>query len=153
MTETPRRAALAFILITVTLDMLALGVIVPVLPRLVVDFVGGDTARGAAIYGLFVFVQTIRHREDFLVDEAPAAYKLPELTAPDEFFGGQVTIDVFGPAAQKIPIAYESQYDGVLREPFVAELSNVETKGKDPETAWKDAVTASKQAGERVGVS
>jgi len=49
----PRRAALAFILITVTLDMLALGVIVPVLPRLVVDFVGGDTARGAEIYGLF----------------------------------------------------------------------------------------------------
>ena len=49
----PRRAALAFILITVTLDMLALGVIVPVLPRLVVDFVGGDTVRGAEIYGLF----------------------------------------------------------------------------------------------------
>ena len=49
----PRRAALAFILITVTLDMLALGVIVPVLPRLVVDFVGGDAARGAEIYGLF----------------------------------------------------------------------------------------------------
>jgi DHA1 family tetracycline resistance protein-like MFS transporter len=52
-TTSPRRAALAFILITVTLDMLALGVIVPVLPRLVVDFVGGDTARGAEIYGLF----------------------------------------------------------------------------------------------------
>ncbi len=49
----PRRAALAFILITVALDMLALGVIVPVLPRLVVDFVGGDTVRGAEIYGLF----------------------------------------------------------------------------------------------------
>ena len=48
-TAAPRRAALAFILITVTLDMLALGVIVPVLPRLVVDFVGGDAARGAAI--------------------------------------------------------------------------------------------------------
>jgi DHA1 family tetracycline resistance protein-like MFS transporter len=52
-TAAPRRAALAFILITVTLDMLALGVIVPVLPRLVVDFAGGDTARGAEIYGLF----------------------------------------------------------------------------------------------------
>ena len=52
-TAAPRRAALAFILITVTLDMLALGVIVPVLPRLVVDFAGGDTARGAEIYGVF----------------------------------------------------------------------------------------------------
>ena len=88
-----------------------------------------------------------------LFPSAPAAYKLPALTAPDEFFGGQVTIDVFGPAAQKIPVAFESEYDGVLREPFAAELSNVETKGKDPEAAWTDAVAAAKQAGERAGVS
>jgi DHA1 family tetracycline resistance protein-like MFS transporter len=50
---TPRRAALAFIFITVVLDMLALGMIVPVLPKLVEDFVGGNTARAAEIYGLF----------------------------------------------------------------------------------------------------
>ncbi len=48
-----RRAALVFIFITVVLDMLALGIIVPVLPKLVVDFEGGDTARGAEVYGLF----------------------------------------------------------------------------------------------------
>lgn len=52
-TPAPGRAALAFILITVTLDMLALGVIIPVLPKLVVNFLGGDSARGAEIYGLF----------------------------------------------------------------------------------------------------
>ena len=51
--DTPRRAALAFIFITVVLDMLALGMIVPVLPKLVEDFVGGNTARAAEIYGLF----------------------------------------------------------------------------------------------------
>src|SRR5260370_39350128 len=50
---TPRRAALTFIFITVVLDMLALGMIVPVLPQLVEDFVGGNTARAAEIYGLF----------------------------------------------------------------------------------------------------
>ncbi len=50
---TPRRAALSFIFITVVLDMLALGMIVPVLPKLVEDFVGGNTARAAEIYGLF----------------------------------------------------------------------------------------------------
>ncbi|MGA9722416.1 MAG: TCR/Tet family MFS transporter [Candidatus Binatus sp.] len=50
---TPRRAALNFIFITVVLDMLALGMIVPVLPKLVEDFVGGNTARAAEIYGLF----------------------------------------------------------------------------------------------------
>jgi len=51
--RTPRRAALVFIFVTVVLDMLALGMIVPVLPNLVVHFLGGDTARAAAIYGLF----------------------------------------------------------------------------------------------------
>ncbi|GLI00796.1 ABC transporter substrate-binding protein [Phytohabitans aurantiacus] len=88
-----------------------------------------------------------------LFPAAPAAYKMSALTSPDEFFGGQVTIDVLGAAAEKIPIAYESEYDSVLREPFAAELSNVETKGKDPEAAWNDAVSAAKKAGERVGVS
>jgi MFS transporter, DHA1 family, tetracycline resistance protein len=47
------RAALAFVFVTVMLDMLALGMIVPVLPRLVVDFLDGDTARAAEIFGLF----------------------------------------------------------------------------------------------------
>src|SRR5260370_125651 len=48
-----RRAALNFIFITVLLDMLALGIIVPVLPKLVVDFLRGDTARAAEFIGLF----------------------------------------------------------------------------------------------------
>jgi DHA1 family tetracycline resistance protein-like MFS transporter len=50
------RAAFAFIFITVCLDMLALGVVVPVLPRLVVQFEGGDVARAASVTGLFGFV-------------------------------------------------------------------------------------------------
>ncbi|HET9013549.1 MAG TPA: TCR/Tet family MFS transporter, partial [Gemmatimonadaceae bacterium] len=37
----------------VVLDVLALGIIVPVLPALVVEFLGGDTARAAETYGLF----------------------------------------------------------------------------------------------------
>lgn len=47
------RAAVAFIFVTIALDMLALGLIVPVLPRLVADFNGGDTARAAHTLGLF----------------------------------------------------------------------------------------------------
>ena len=50
---TPHRAAFVFIFITVLLDMLALGIIIPVLPTLVVGFLGGDTARSAEILGLF----------------------------------------------------------------------------------------------------
>lgn len=48
-----RGTTLAFIFVTVVLDMLALGVIVPVLPKLVEDFVHGNTSRAAQIYGLF----------------------------------------------------------------------------------------------------
>ena len=48
-----RRAALAFIFVTVLLDILALGVIIPVLPHLIQDFVAGDAARAAEYIGLF----------------------------------------------------------------------------------------------------
>ena len=53
-TESKRqRAALPFIFVTVLIDMLAFGMIIPVLPVLVQDFAGGSAARGAEIYGLF----------------------------------------------------------------------------------------------------
>ena len=49
-------AAFAFIFATVALDMLALGVIVPVLPKLIVEFEHGDIATAASQNGLFFFV-------------------------------------------------------------------------------------------------
>ncbi len=48
----PRRAAVFFILVTVMLDVLSFGIIIPVLPKLVEQFMSGDTARAAEIYGL-----------------------------------------------------------------------------------------------------
>jgi DHA1 family tetracycline resistance protein-like MFS transporter len=48
-----RGAAVAFIFVTILLDMLALGLILPILPRLVESFVDNDTARAARIFGLF----------------------------------------------------------------------------------------------------
>ena len=48
-----RRAALAFIFVTILLDFLALGIIIPVLPHLVEDFMGGDIAGAAKVYGVF----------------------------------------------------------------------------------------------------
>jgi MFS transporter, DHA1 family, tetracycline resistance protein len=48
-----RPAALSFIFITVLLDMLALGIVVPVLPNLVRAFLHGDTAKAAETIGLF----------------------------------------------------------------------------------------------------
>src|SRR5258707_9863377 len=50
------RRALSFIFCTVTLDVLALGVMIPVLPTLVLGFMGGDTAGAAEMFGLFATV-------------------------------------------------------------------------------------------------
>lgn len=49
----PGQAALAFIMVTVLIDALSFGVIIPVLPKLVLAFMGGDTADAAKIYGVF----------------------------------------------------------------------------------------------------
>ena len=58
-----RQAALIFILVTVTLDILAMGLIIPVLPKLILDFLGGRmtdaatwSARFAIVFALMQFV-------------------------------------------------------------------------------------------------
>ena len=50
------RRALAFIFCTVALDVLALGVMIPVLPKIVLGFMDGDTAGAAEMFGLFATV-------------------------------------------------------------------------------------------------
>jgi DHA1 family tetracycline resistance protein-like MFS transporter len=53
--ETPvaRGGSVAFIFVTILLDMFALGMIMPILPKLVESFVDNDTASAARIFGLF----------------------------------------------------------------------------------------------------
>ncbi len=48
-----RKAALAFIFVTVLIDILAFGLIIPVLPHLVEQMVGGDTISAAHWVGIF----------------------------------------------------------------------------------------------------
>ena len=50
---TVRKAALAFIFFTVLLDILAFGLIIPVLPHLLKQFAGGDTATATVWHGAF----------------------------------------------------------------------------------------------------
>jgi len=52
-TPVARGGAVAFIFVTILLDMFALGLIMPILPKLVESFVNNDTARAAEIFGLF----------------------------------------------------------------------------------------------------
>jgi DHA1 family tetracycline resistance protein-like MFS transporter len=49
----PGGAAVAFIFVTILLDMLALGIVIPILPKLIESFVDNDTASAARIFGVF----------------------------------------------------------------------------------------------------
>ena len=51
-----RQAAIIFVLVTVTLDMLTVGLISPVLPKLILDFLGGNMTTAAHWNGWFGLV-------------------------------------------------------------------------------------------------
>ena len=51
-----RRAALAFIFVTILIDVLSFGLIIPVLPHLIEQFAGGDTAHAAYWVAAFGFL-------------------------------------------------------------------------------------------------
>jgi len=87
-----------------------------------------------------------------LFPSTPASYTLPALTAADPFFGGQRTIDIFGPAAKKVPTQYTAPASSAVANPYYNELTNVET-GKKPDDAWNDAVSQAKLIAEQQGVS
>ena len=54
-TTASSKATFIFIVVTVTLDFLAFGIIAPVLPNLIIQFEGGNMARASAITGYFGF--------------------------------------------------------------------------------------------------
>jgi len=51
-----RQAAVIFIFVTVTLDILAMGLIIPVLPKLILDFLGGKMTDASNWNGWFALV-------------------------------------------------------------------------------------------------
>ncbi|MEV6783491.1 extracellular solute-binding protein [Streptomyces sp. NPDC051098] len=88
-----------------------------------------------------------------LFPSTPASYRQKAMLDPDPFFGGQRTVDVFGPAAEKIPVAYNSPYDVALGQPIRDELTRVSQAGKDPKRAWKDAMKTCRRTADHLGVS
>ncbi|TDO52793.1 cellobiose transport system substrate-binding protein [Kribbella sp. VKM Ac-2527] len=82
----------------------------------------------------------------------PAAYDKPQLKAADPFFGGQVPIEVFGPAAKNIPVAYEAPADSAVAQPFKDELKSVQSGAKASDAAWSSAVSKAKAIAKRQGV-
>ena len=53
------KLTLSFILITILLDMVGLGIILPVLPQLILELTGGTVARSAIVGGYLVFVYAL----------------------------------------------------------------------------------------------
>ena len=49
-----RQAGLAFIFVTLFLDVLGLGIIIPILPQLVTQFVGGDVSAASTYFGWLI---------------------------------------------------------------------------------------------------
>lgn len=49
-----RKAAVPFILVTILIDMLGIGLIIPVLPELVTNMYGGTLSEGSTVFGWFV---------------------------------------------------------------------------------------------------
>src|ERR687883_109735 len=51
-----RRASVLFVLITLFIDMLGMGLVIPILPRLVQSLLGGDIGQASVVYGLLVSI-------------------------------------------------------------------------------------------------
>lgn len=93
------------------------------------------------------------YQEMALFPTTPSVYTRPEMRKPDPFFGGQIPVDVFGPAAEKAPVLYLSPFENTANTPVFQELTNVETLGKNPDKAWRDAMNAAESALSQRGVS
>ncbi|MFD2077912.1 cellobiose transport system substrate-binding protein [Actinopolymorpha cephalotaxi] len=59
----------------------------------------------------------------------------------DKFYGGQVINEVFGTSAKAVKPVYLSPYDNVVGPAFSDQITNIWSAGKNPDRAWKDALT------------
>ena len=50
---TQRRPAMAFIMVTLFLDILGIGLVIPILPKLITQLSGGNVSEGSTAYGMF----------------------------------------------------------------------------------------------------
>ena len=100
----------------------------------------------AAIRALLSVKSQIReyvHNGNFPV--SPKAYDDPKVSGPVDFLGGQHAAKVFGKAAESVRPLFEDSNSDAVSAPFAAQLERVESSGKNPETAWQDAVYEAKR--------
>ncbi|WP_172119663.1 ABC transporter substrate-binding protein [Actinomyces faecalis] len=83
----------------------------------------------------------------------PEAFSDPQVAGPVDFLGGQKAAEVFGAVAETIEVLYEDPNHSAVQAPFIAQIDLVESSGKDPEAAWKDAVEESKRIAKQIGLT
>src|SRR5205085_11890526 len=54
-----RRASVVFVLITLFIDILGMGLVIPILPRLVQSLLGGAIGEASLVYGLLVSIYAV----------------------------------------------------------------------------------------------
>ena len=54
-----RKPALGFIFVTLVLDILGIGLVVPILPKLIEEFQGHDVGRAADTYGFLASIYAL----------------------------------------------------------------------------------------------
>ena len=108
--------------------------------------VSDPKASFAAIRELLSVKSQVReydHNGNFPV--SPKAYDDPKVSGPVGFLGGQHAAKVFAEAAESVRPLFEDSNSGTVSAPFTAQLEQVESSGKNPETAWHDAVSEAKR--------
>lgn len=75
-----------------------------------------------------------------LFPSTPSVYDDPKMRQPVQFFGGQVTADVFSTSAEHVkPIYFGPAYD-IINPIYSQQLTDVATQGKNPDRAWNDTI-------------
>lgn len=90
--------------------------------------------------------------EAALFPSAPAAYKMPELIAPDPFFGGQRTTEVFAVSAAKKKRSFQAPADEDLQRVFQDQLRALTAGSVNAATAWKTALANGRAKAQSMGV-
>ncbi|MGY1751191.1 ABC transporter substrate-binding protein [Modestobacter sp. SYSU DS0511] len=78
---------------------------------------------------------------------SPQAAEDPEVQgAVNEYFSGAPTGEIFGESAANIQRTPIGPYDTQIQEAFTTALTDIATRGTDPDDAFQDAVQAAEQA-------
>ena len=54
-----RQASVVFVLITLFIDVLGIGLVIPILPRLVQSLLGGSIAQASLVFGILVSIYAV----------------------------------------------------------------------------------------------